>query len=49
MKRINFYEEEVEMEVLGEVNLYEVEYMLDYKEYIKSEHEEELEQFLIRV
>ena len=48
MKRINVYGEEVEVEVLGEVNHYEKSYMEDFQDLIKEEHEEELEQFLIR-
>ena len=48
MMRTNIYEEDVEMEFAGEVNLYEVEYMKEFKDYIVENNEEELVKKLIR-
>ena len=48
MKRINFYEEEVEIEVLGEVNHYEESYMKEWDDYIKEEGLQDLKEILIR-
>jgi len=48
MRKINFYDEEVEEEVLGEVNHYEESYMEDYEDYIKAEGLQDLKEILIR-
>jgi len=47
MRRINFYEQEVEVE-LGEVNHYEESYMEDFEDYIEIEGLEDLKEILIR-
>ena len=38
----------VAQEKVVEINLSEVEYMKGFEDYIEEEHEEELEQYLIR-
>ena len=46
MRKINFYEEITEFNT--DVNIYEKEYMSEFSEYIKENHEEDLEEFLTR-
>lgn len=50
MKRINIYEEDVEMEFAGEVNHYEVEYMEseENQDYIEQYGLQDWEQELVR-